>query len=639
MKQVELHDNDTSKLGRRRALGLAAVVFVVVVAVVIAVRWQPKPDEKRGNDPQPPAEVNEGTLPADMGPSWSALDNPAADGWKSEVFSANANKVLKKLSALMEDPAKVNAEQLAPLLSASFSCRQLLPAVRRSAFRGNTFNVERATPVAEGNAGVVPGNFLGPSGFANAIGALAEPLKQATRLHCSFKVFRIVPGPDSVTTLQYVTLTGHTPRGTIEQHATWKIQWHSTDAPNALPEISGIDVTEFEQVRTTHDRGTLFADCTESILGRNESYREQMLRGMNDWFERIQDKRYYYLLGNPGLAIGDVNGDGLDDLYVCQEEGLPNRLYLQQENGTAIDASAEWGVDWLHSSRGALLVDLDNDGDQDLAVATVGHLIVAENTGRSFRVKNILPADQDTMSLSAADYDSDGDLDLFVCAYFASGRNKSDVRGRILAGVADEGIALLGGRNTLFRNDRTSNGTWRFSDVTKASGLDVENRRYSFAASWEDYDRDGDPDLYIVNDYGRNNLFRNDAGRFTDVTLTTGAQDDAFGMAVTWGDYDRDGLMDLHVSNMFSSAGGRVTHSGRLQNVRASWKNKLRRSARGNTLLRNTGTGKFIDVTDRSGIAVGRWAWSSKFVDVNNDGWEDLIVANGFLTTDDTGDL
>ncbi|MFQ5731723.1 MAG: FG-GAP repeat domain-containing protein [Planctomycetaceae bacterium] len=444
---------------------------------------------------------------------------------------------------------------------------------------------------------------------------------------------------DGVTTLQHVAVTGRVRQATIEQHATWRIRWQRGKESDATPRLARIEVADFEQTKIEHPQGKLFADCTESVLGGNDSYRKQFLRGMNHWFERIQDKRHFYLLGNPGLAVGDVNGDGLDDLYVCQEEGLPNRLFLQRKDGSARDVSAEWGVDWLHSSRGVLLVDLDNDGDQDLAVAMVGSLILAANDGRRFTIRAVLATDEDSMSLSSADYDGDGDLDLFVCAYFESGKNKSTIRGEILGGVAGDGIALGGGRNTLFRNDIARGGDWRFTDVTKASGVDVKNKRYSFASSWEDYDQDGDPDLYVVNDYGRNNLFRNDGGRFTDVTATAAAEDDAFGMAVTWGDYDRDGWMDLHVSNMFSSAGGRVTHSDRFRNVGAAWRNKLQRSARGNTLLRNTGTGRFTDVTDRAGIAMGRWAWSSNFVDVNNDGWDDILVANGFLTTDDTGDL
>ena len=125
------------------------------------------------------------------------------------------------------------------------------------------------------------------------------------------------------------------------------------------------------------------------------------------------------MMTNPGVAIGDVNGDGLDDLYVCQETGLPNRLFIQNPDGTASDQSASWGVDWLHSSRSALLIDLDNDSDQDLVVAILGGVVIAENDGEGrFHLRDVLKTSEDTMSLSAVDYDMDGRLDIYVCVYY-----------------------------------------------------------------------------------------------------------------------------------------------------------------------------------------------------------------------------
>ena len=94
---------------------------------------------------------------------------------------------------------------------------------------------------------------------------------------------------------------------------------------------------------------------------------------MNHWLQRTQERRH--LLGSPGVAIGDVNGDGLEDLYLCQELGLPNLLFLQNPDGTLDDVSAAWGIDWLQHSRSALLVDLDNDKDQDLVVGFFGGLL------------------------------------------------------------------------------------------------------------------------------------------------------------------------------------------------------------------------------------------------------------------------
>src|SRR5262249_53119468 len=145
----------------------------------------------------------------------------------------------------------------------------------------------------------------------------------------------------------------------VEQNATWEMEWRLdktiSESKDPHPKLQGIKVTACELVHSKKQKG-LFSDCTKSVMEKNACYREQFLQGMNTWYERIQDRRYYYLLSTPGLAVGDVNGDGLEDLYVCQEEGLPNRLLLQQPDGSVKDVAREWGVDWLHSSRGALLI-------------------------------------------------------------------------------------------------------------------------------------------------------------------------------------------------------------------------------------------------------------------------------------------
>ena len=118
------------------------------------------------------------------------------------------------------------------------------------------------------------------------------------------------------------------------------------------------------------------------------------------------------------------------------------------------------------------------------------------------------------------------------------------------------------------------------------------------------------------------------------------AEDSASGMGVTWADFDHDGWMDVYVSNMFSAAGSRVMSQAAFKpNSAENVRTRLRRFARGNTLLKNLGDSTFSDVSEVAGVTMGRWAWSSNFVDVNNDSWDDLVVANGLLTTDDTGDL
>ena len=186
-------------------------------------------------------------------------------------------------------------------------------------------------------------------------------------------------------------------------------------------------------------------------------------------------------------------------------------------------------------------------------------------------------------------------------------------------------------------------GNWQFSDVTQKVALDQDNTRYSLSASWEDFDNDGDMDLYVANDFGRNCLYRNDystTGQFVNIAPQAGVEDLSAGMGVSWGDYNNDGLMDLYVSNMFSSAGNRVAYQRQFRTADDSrTRADFQRHARGNSLFENAGDGTFRDITLDAEVAMGRWAWGSLFADINNDGWRDLLVTNGLATNEDTDDL
>ena len=564
--------------------------------------------------------------------------DPAADDWDTEFLSDRAEAQLKKLTELIRgiDPrgpaiADADPEAFRTLLTGDFSCSALgglsLQALREI-FNDQTHRVWQLDN--SGPHQVTSRSHHGARGLAEALRQLVRALGPGPQVRVKLKLFRIYKIPDGFTTRVHVVASNRSAESGVQQNATWHCHW---DFPGTgqKPRLNWIELEAYEQVQIRAAGGTLFTDCTESVLGHTAAYAQQVLRGIDHWLLRLGRFFGTSVLGHHGLALGDVNGDGLEDMYVCNSGGLPNRLFVQNPDGTVADRSSEAGVDWLDMSMSALLVDLDNDGDQDLVVGMPPGILFAENEGQGrFTPRATSYAGPSLMSLCAADYDNDGDLDVYVCGYGA----EMDRGGLPLPVPFHD--ANNGGGNVLLRND----GGFRLVDVTEKTGLDENNSRFSFAAAWDDYDNDGDMDIYVANDFGRNNLYRNDGGRFTDVAADAGVEDIATGMSVSWGDYDRDGLMDVYVGNMFSGAGNRVNYQRRLSETQPDQVvAQMRRMVRGNSLFANAGDDTFRDVSEAASVTMGRWAWSSKFVDLNNDGWQDLVVVNGYVTNEDTGDL
>ena len=243
---------------------------------------------------------------------------------------------------------------------------------------------------------------------------------------------------------------------------------------------------------------------------------------------------------------------------------------------------------------------MDNDGDQDLLFTSGRFLISCENDGAGkFEQRSVLTMSGIARSIASADYDQDGRLDVYVCCHYY----RENALGSTGFGVPiPYHDANNGPPNYLFANL----GGWEYEDVTSKVGLDTNNRRFSFAATWEDYDNDGDVDLYVANDFGRNNLYRNDHGSFVDVAADAGVEDISAGMSVSWGDYDRDAKMDLYVGNMFSSAGNRIAYQRRFQaEATDEVLGALRRHARGNSLFQNNADGTFRDVSEAAAVTHG----------------------------------
>ena len=340
--------------------------------------------------------------------------------------------------------------------------------------------------------------------------------------------------------------------------------------------------------------------------------------------------------GHHGVSAGDADGDGLDDLYVAQPAGLPNRLFRARGDGTFEDVTDRAGVGVLDDTAQSLFADIDNDGDQDLVLATGTQplLFVNDGKGTFAPVAGAFTFDKPLQGLltglSMADYDCDGFLDVYLCVYsyfFGAGEEKAGT-------PMPYYDARNGPPGVLFRND----GKGRFLDATKATGLDAGNDRYHFAAAWADYDEDGWPDLLVANDFGVKNLYRNLGARggpvrFEDVAEQAGVLDHGAGMSAAFLDYDNDGRLDIYTGNMWTAHGQRVTASPAfMPEAPADVRARYRQHARGNGLYRNLGNGRFEDVSVKARANMGRWAWSSDSLDFDSDGFDDLYVANGMLT-------
>ena len=329
--------------------------------------------------------------------------------------------------------------------------------------------------------------------------------------------------------------------------------------------------------------------------------------------------------GGGGIAWIDYNSDGYPDLFLVngstfehwkRGDSPRSRLYRNNGNGTFADVSAASGLDHTGWGMGVCVGDYNNDGYDDLYVTYYGGNVLYRNNGNG-TFTNV--TDQAGvrghgwgMGGAFGDYDNDGHLDLYVANYVDVDIERLGEPGSA-PNCTYRGIAtfcgprgLPGGRDILFHN----NGDGTFADVTERAGIDPE--RYSgLGVVMGDYDGDGRLDIYVANDSTPSSLYHNNGdGTFTDVGVQTGVayssegQEQA-GMGVDFGDYDNDGWPDL-VKGNFSDDTKNLYHSN--------------------------GDGTFTDLTYSAGIGEVGWLFTTfgaKFLDYDNDGWKDIILANG----------
>ncbi len=390
----------------------------------------------------------------------------------------------------------------------------------------------------------------------------------------------------------------------------------------------------------THGDEPWFRDITGYAFADDRAFHQQLAKGVPYWRSCLDPACGIDVYGENGIAAADVDGDGLDEIYVCQPGGLPNRLYKNDGKGRFREISKQAGLDIIDDTAGALFVDLRNSGHQDLVLVRSNRpvLLLNDGTGRFTPVPDAFrfatPAQGSFTGVGAADFDRDGRLDLYFCCYVYF---QSEAQYRYPTPYHD---AQNGPPNFLFRNRLNENPGY-FEDVTAATGMDHNNNRFSFAAAWCDYDGDGWPDLYVTNDFGRNNLYKNTNGHFRDVAVEAGVEDLGPGMSSAWLDYDSDGRPDLFVSNMWSACGQRVVNDAKFgpalkdPAMRASYQHHVK----GDSLYHNNGDGTFKYVGDAEGTEIVPWSWSCDGCDLDNDGGPEIYVACGMVKNNSDKDL
>ena len=339
---------------RARRTRIVIVLGAILMLIGGTLYWH----EARRHDagaPQEPTTADQPTVlidhsePASLMRAFppSVLPGPDSDGWQSEALAARISQQLDRLARLLVDPESIQIDELVELAEPGFTCGPLRPESRREIYRDADVVVSRAIDSLRGDASDV---HRGIDGLAVALTSLVGPWSKSTGIQAKFKLIRLEAIGEQMVTAVYYQASGHAPDALLQQNATWKVRWNV--ARTGSPRLASIVVSQFEEVTTRMSRG-LFVDETLLRFARMPLLRDQLAHGIDFYQAHIPRRLNVFRFGHHGLALGDVNGDELDDIYLCQPGGLPNRLLIHERDGTLRDISATAGVDALDFSRSA----------------------------------------------------------------------------------------------------------------------------------------------------------------------------------------------------------------------------------------------------------------------------------------------
>ncbi len=363
-------------------------------------------------------------------------------------------------------------------------------------------------------------------------------------------------------------------------------------------------------------------------------------------------------MNGSGVAAGDVNNDGWCDLFFCNKDGS-SALFLGTGPSRFRDATAEYGAGCTNQvSVGAVFADINGDGALDLVVSSFGgpHACLV-NTGRGgfedATVGSGISGTSGSTSLALADLDGDGDLDLYLCNFGVVSilRDGGQIATRMINGkptvtgryanrvkIVDGMLVEYGDPDVLLWNDghgRFTPADWSSTFLDESGKAVAPPPDFGLAVQIRDIDGDGLPDIYVCNDFQTpDRLWINQGhGRFKAIESFALRCMSHASMGVDFADIDRDGHLDFVTVEMLSrSHAHHVQQSSPMHPVqRSPGRNDGREDMPRNALFRNRGDGTFAEIAFFAGVAATDWSWAPVFLDVDLDGYEDLLISNGHM--------
>ena len=346
---------------------------------------------------------------------------------------------------------------------------------------------------------------------------------------------------------------------------------------------------------------------------------------------------YYYVYNGGGVAIGDINNDGLPDIFFTGNQ-VPNRLYLNMGNFKFEDITEKARVNKHAWSTGATMADVNADGLLDIYVCNSGNYPAAKRANFLYINKGDLTFEDQAAQLGLADtsytnqaaffdYDKDGDLDAYLMTSTNTIRNPNK-----FTPVKDDGSGPS--VDKLFRND---NG--RFTDVSTQAGL--LHNGFGLGLAITDLNTDGWEDVLVTNDFLANDhlYLNNHNGTFTESAKTTFRHHSHFSMGNDVGDFNNDGLPDVMVVDMMpfdpvrqKRMAGPVNPNAFEAMIRAGYHPQYMRNMLFTNLGKNAaGQPAFAEVGQQFGVHSTDWSWAPLWLDADLDGWQDLLITNGYL--------